>query len=327
MFNNNEIVFSDNIMERFENEECKIMKISNNTGEGIMTVYPVFNGIFLVFHNFHMQECESNIYTKGKIICIDHCREGKIETELENSTYTYLSEGELRLDNGVHNNGKSSFPLGHYYGVTIVIEIEKAKEEIKNTIKDFSVDIKNIYEKYCSNNMPYVISSVPEIYHIFSELYNVPLKIRKDYFKIKVLELLLFLDAIELDTNKKEQIYFYKDQVEKIKSIHKLLTTNLDKNYTIEYLSKMFSLSETSLKKCFSNIYGKPIYSYIKAYKLNYAASLLKTDKKLKISEISEKVGYESPSKFAKAFKKKMGRTPLNYRKYSIEAEDLENEK
>ena len=42
----------------------------------------------------------------------------------------------------------------------------------------------------------------------FSELYNVPVKIKKDYFKIKVLELLLYLDALELSGHTEERPLF-----------------------------------------------------------------------------------------------------------------------
>ena len=38
----------------------------------------------------------------------------------------------------------------------------------------------------------------PSIDHIFQELYAVPEQIKLPYFRIKVLELLLYLDALEL---------------------------------------------------------------------------------------------------------------------------------
>lgn len=94
------------------------------------------------------------------------------------------------------------------------------------------------------------------------------MKIRKDYFRIKILELLLYLKALEIDDHKQEKPYFYKSQVEKIRRIHKLITENLDKSFTIAELSSRFEISTTALKKCFYGVYGSPIFSYIKAYKL-----------------------------------------------------------
>lgn len=99
--------------------------------------------------------------------------------------------------------------------------------------------------------------------YIFSELYHVPSKIKMPYFKIKVLELLLYLDALELSDHKEERPYFYKGQVEKVKAIHTLLTTDLAQNYTIEELSKRFDIALTQMKICFKSVYGSPLYTYM----------------------------------------------------------------
>ena len=145
-----------------------------------------------------------------------------------------------------------------------------------------------------------------------------PVKIKKDYFKIKVLELLLYLDALELSGHTEERPYFYKGQVEKIKAIQALLTQDLTKNYTLEELSTRFDIALTPMKNCFKSVYGSPIFTYMRNYRMNYAASLLKSDKSLKVAEIAGLVGYDSPSKFASAFHQTMGKTPLEYRKSII---------
>ena len=153
---------------------------------------------------------------------------------------------------------------------------------------------------------------------IFSELYNVPVKIKKDYFKIKVLELLLYLDALELSGHTEERPYFYKSQVEKIKAIQSLLTQDLTKNYTLEELSAKFDIALTPMKNCFKSVYGSPIFTYMRNYRMNYAAALLKSDKSLKVADVAGLVGYDSPSKFTAAFHQTMGKTPLEYRKSII---------
>ena len=84
-------------------------------------------------------------------------------------------------------------------------------------MKDFSVDLYELPKKYCSDRTPYVIPGEPAIEHIFSELYNVPVKIKKDYFKIKVLELLLYLDALELRAIQKNAPIFIKARLRKSK--------------------------------------------------------------------------------------------------------------
>ena len=121
--------------------------------------------------------------------------------------------------------------------------------------------------------------------------------------------------ALELAGRTEERPYFYKSQVEKVKAIQALLTQDLTKKYTLEELSEQFDIALTPMKTCFKSVYGSPIFTYMRNYRMNVAASLLRSDKSLKVAEIAGLVGYDSPSKFAAAFHQVMGKTPLEYRK------------
>lgn len=305
--------YGPNVREIVETEECKVLRLSDGAGEGMMTIYSVFPGVFLMFNDFHMKECISGFQTDTNLFCIDHCREGRIEQEVGKGAYCYLEAGDLRIDQRIHHTGHVSFPLCNYHGISIGFRMDIAEKEFPNQV--ISVSLADLVEKFCSDPSPYVIPGEPAIEHIFSELYNVPAKIKHAYFKVKVLELLLYLDALELPGHKEERPYFYKGQVEKIKAIQALLTSDLTKSYTIEELSERFDIAQTPLKNCFKGIYGSPIFTYMRNYRMNYAASLLKTEKNMKVAEIAGLVGYDSPSKFASAFRETMGKTPLEYRK------------
>lgn len=308
----------ENIQSVVETEDCKVMCLYDETGEGTMTVYQVFPGIFLMYNDFHMKSCFSEFQTEDNMFCIDHCREGRIEQEAGEGTYCYMEAGDLRIDQRTNHSGQFSFPLCHYHGISIGMQMDTAARSISEAMKGFSVKLTDLKEKYCCQEVPFVIKGDSATEHIFSELYNVPSKIKKDYFRIKVLELLLYLDALELSGHKEERPYFYKEQIEKVKAIQALLTKDLTRNYTMEQLSEQFEIALTPLKRCFKSVYGSPIFTYMRVYKMNYAASLLKSDKSLKVSDIAGTVGYDSPSKFTAAFRKTMGKTPLEYRKSFI---------
>ncbi len=302
-------------------ESSHVMRVSNETGEGIMTVYPVFEGVYIIYDRFHMRECESSFHAPD-ILCIDHCREGRIETSAGKKGSCFLSAGDMRIDDGSHNNGSSFFPLDHYYGLTIGFELGSAQESIRKAMPAFPVDLQAIAKKYCDRDTPFVLAKAPEISHIFSELYSVPEKIRTDYFRIKVLELLLFLDALEISANTDERPYFYRSQVEKVRAIHKLMTSSPEHFYTIDELSERFDISTAQLKKCFSGVYGSPIYAYMKTYRMTLAATALKRNRSRRIGDIALSLGYENAGKFSAAFKSVMGRTPLEYRNSFRETEE-----
>ena len=71
----------------------------------------------------------------------------------------------------------------------------------------------------------------------------------------------------------------------------------------------------TSKKACFKGVYGTSIFAYMRAYRMNRAAVLLRAGGGKSVAEIAGRVGYDSPSKFAAAFKEVMGKSPLEYRK------------
>ena len=68
------------------------------------------------------------------------------------------------------------------------------------------------------------------------------------------------------------------------------------------------------MKRCFKAIYGNTIGGWLLQYRMNQAAVMLQQQRKLSITEIAGKVGYDSPSKFSIAFRRVMGLSPTEYR-------------
>lgn len=305
---------SGNIQEVVETDECKVLRVDDSSGEGIMTMYWIFDGVYLMYNDFHMKSCVSNFTSPGKYLCIDHCREGHIEHTSKNGKLYEMKAGDMRVDRWIHHEGFSSFPLNHYHGITIGIDVDIAQKSLQEAMPAISVNLLELSEKYNRKNNPFVFRKDIAIEHIFSELYNVPSKIRMDYYRIKVMELLLYLSALELSEQKEDKPLFYSSQIEKTKSIHEFITSDLTKNYSAEELSQRFHINLNALKTTFKGLYGYPMYTYMRMYRMNYAASALMKYPDMKIVEIAALVGYDNPSKFSAAFRETMGMSPLQYR-------------
>lgn len=312
---NNSIFNDAKVHTLIEDENNKIIQMQNDTGDGLMNSYMVFPGVYLMFSDFHMKQCESQFAPQFDVFCIDHCREGRIEQEISDGTYIYLEAGDLYADCRVNSGRLVEFPLGHYHGISISFIIQDANKGLQEFVKDFPVDIFRIKQKYCDGRANLVLQNEVGLAKIFADLYNVPSQIRLPYFRAKIQELLLYLDALEIPNINTVRPYFYKEQVEKAKAIHKLMTENLEQHYTLEELSKLFDFPMTAMKNCFKNIYGDSIFSYMKSYRINQATVLLRHDKEKSVLKIASEMGYGSPGKFSTAFKKIMGISPLSYRK------------
>ena len=51
-----EMYYGPNVQNLVESDDCKVMRLSDNSGEGMMTLYHVFPGVFLMYNDFHMKE-------------------------------------------------------------------------------------------------------------------------------------------------------------------------------------------------------------------------------------------------------------------------------
>lgn len=304
----------DDLEEVVETEDCKVLRMKDETGDGLMTIYRAFDGVYLMYNDFHVAHCFSRFASNARIFCVDHCREGRIEHRTGQDKRYYIEAGDMRVDRRVHHSGHVDFPVSHYHGITIGFFLDEAEPAIRKAMPALSVDISALAQKFCGEDGVYILRQNSSIEHIFSELYSVPAKIRMDYFKIKVMELLVFLGALELSAYKDERPYFYSSQIEKIKAAHALMTENLAVNYTAEALAKQVDLSAGVLKNGFKGVYGTPLYSYIRNYKMNVAADALVRERKRRIADVAADVGYDNPSKFAAAFKETFGTTPADYR-------------
>ena len=206
-----------------------------------------------------------------------------------------------------------SFPLKHYRGISVVINLSVVVKNPPEILSDSGIDILQFKEKFCADGNCFIMRAKDEIEHIFSELYYVPDCLQKPYFRLKVQELLLFLCLVDVSKEKRRELYT-SPQVEIIKTIHKRLVSNLQERPTIEELSKEYLINPTTLKDTFKGIFGQPIGNYMKEYRIRQAAILLRQTQST-IAEIANKVGYENQSKFATAFRDVLKIPPAEYRK------------
>lgn len=291
-----------------------ICRFHNETGEGSIRVYQVFPGVTLSYNDFHMRYYDSSYIPGRKVFCIDHCREGRLEYAANRDAYSYVEAGDLKLDRRLTHTGHFEMPLCHYHGAMVSFDMETAIRSLPMEIRDFPVDLEALQQKYCQDIYPMVIHGSSSIQHIFGELYTVPEKIKRPYFKIKILELLLYLEALDLPKEAEERPYFYKPQVEKVKAVQRFLAEHMDEHITQQELASRFDIPLTQLKRCFKSVYGSSAGAWLLQYRMNRAAVMLQCEKNSSVAEIAGRVGYDSPSKFSIAFRRVMGISPTEYR-------------
>lgn len=295
---------------------CTVYKMDCADGLGLMTVYQVFPGIQLIYNDFEATGCEWDEGLDKNILEINHCREGREGSRLLSGSCLYLGEGDLSIHTMDNCAPEMTFPLKHYRGISVVINLTILSTNLPEILSESGIDLMEFKEKFCADGNCFIMRAKNEIDHIFSELYSVPDCLQKPYFKLKVQELLLFLCMVDVSQEKQRELYT-SPQVEIVKEIHQKLISDLQARHTIEELSKEFLINTATLKNTFKGIYGQPIGTYMKEYRMKQAAVLLRQSQAT-IAEIANQVGYENQSKFATAFRDVMKIAPAEYRKQNI---------
>lgn len=92
------------------------------------------------------------------------------------------------------------------------------------------------------------------------------------------------------------------------------IENNLSQELTLESVSRHFNFSMYHFHRRFQSWTGMQLGEYIRRCRLNHAAALIdSTD--MKIIDIAEALGYETPESFTRAYKKAFGAAPSNCRK------------
>ena len=115
----------------------------------------------------------------------------------------------------------------------------------------------------------------------------------------------------------KEQVrigsYYSAEQTVLVHHLRDHLLTNREGYISLASLAAEHEISVSHLQKLFKQVYGVPIYRYIKEYRLEQAAvELVRSGKS--VTEIAQQAGYDNASKFSESFKKRYGKTPSRYR-------------
>lgn len=91
------------------------------------------------------------------------------------------------------------------------------------------------------------------------------------------------------------------------------------RNNTIEWLSREYSTNRTTLMAAFKRVTGKTINEFVIDKRIDLSKRILAFTN-ISIEELAGKCGFSSQSYFTRAFKKKTGLSPMQFRKKAVES-------
>ncbi|MCM1128136.1 MAG: AraC family transcriptional regulator [Lachnospiraceae bacterium] len=294
--------------------EQVIEQFHENCGKNSITTYDIFKGIKLAFVSLESEDFSFHHPALGHILEINYCKSGRIVWQMENGNSIYLGQSDFSLHTmDSCANSQISLPNGDYNGLTLFIDLQELSENLSDLLSGTGITGKLLVGKFCKNGTFTSLAGNEQTEGIFSAFFNLPENLQLPYWKLKTLELLLYLLHLETDSNPRLTEY-QAEQIEIVRSIHEQLVGNLNLRFTIESLSKQYLMNATTLKKVFKAVYGTSIAAHIKQHRMEQAAKLLLNTQN-DIIQIAQTVGYESQSRFSAAFKDYFQMLPTEYRK------------
>ncbi|SDB42964.1 two-component system, response regulator YesN [Pseudobutyrivibrio sp. YE44] len=91
-----------------------------------------------------------------------------------------------------------------------------------------------------------------------------------------------------------------------------------DSEFSIVAMAESIGVSEGHLSRLFKGETGASINNYLTKYRIRKAMDYLK-DIKVKVYEVSDKVGYQDIAYFSNTFKKLVGKTPSDYQNKGLD--------
>ena len=282
------------------------------SGKGSMEVHDVFPGIEASFNSFLAPEVKFHHRASESVMEVYYCRSGRVGWNMRGGTAIYLGAGDITVHSmSCCADSAMMFPVGYSEGLSVSVDLSRFSAACPEFLREAGVQAGRLQERFCSGK-PSAIPTCSELEHIFAPLFSAEASLRLPLLKLKTLELLIYLNYLK--PREKELTQYFFQQTELIKEIHQQLTEHLQQRFTIEELSKQYLINTSTLKEVFKAVYGLPIVTYMKEYRVHKAMKLLReTD--ATIADIASQVGYETQGKFSKAFKDVVQVLPTRYRK------------
>lgn len=283
-------------------------------GDARIQVHSIPPGIEAAYVSAHMSSLDFGLFERSvqcQYIGIHYCKEGRIEQAL-GGEFLYLMPGDCVVAIQDRKIKTFSFPLKHYHGLSIGIDLGGMDEMLLTFLEQNGLLPMQIATALCAEKNYAVLRSQKSVQDFFTTLYAVPEPQRALYLKLKLPELFFLLKHLEHPSAPPQIVP--RGQVALAKEVADYISAHIHSRITLKDLTLQFGVSDTHLQAAFRNVYGMPVISFIRAQKMQSAAQLLiHTDHS--VGQIAQQFGYENESKFSAAFKKILGDAPGVYRR------------
>ena len=307
--------------------------------EGFVHAVWLFPGVGLMFIDIRSDHWPNeelagpNGALQDGVLLLNYSVTGSCKALLDNDNYVLQKQGDISLS-GQFATEDYFYPDGYYQGLEFFID-PVAAEQALGTGADsdipnwFGLDFQAFTKRYDVRGRT-KIGACPQAFRLLlSDLWAMyPFGAEPPAFSpetlavlraqtLRLLQMLLF-DASPFTATHRPM--FRSTQLRVAEQAARLLREDLRRDWTLPELAVKLGVSESSLKRYFQSVYDCSVAKYQRNARMARAAELLRSPdtRALSVLDVALEVGYENQSKFAAAFRRMFGESPLEYKKNAI---------
>ena len=241
------------------------------------------------------------------------CIGGKLRFASSGKSVTLNAGGFCLLGENERRAGFTpELPQGYFEGFALSVQTDAADAWGKCSLGVFAPDFSAVMARVQTFEPGTALSAGIRGEHVFRELYEAVGEESLVFPRLKLAELFLLLAQapIQVET----EGYLPKGQEKLIRHLRDYIVSDELHYSSLQDLAAEHGISVSFLQKSFKQIYGMPVYQYLKTYRLEKAAAALLNSKR-SVTKIALDAGYTNPAKFSEAFREHYGLPPSEYRK------------
>ena len=310
-----------------------------DNAEGFVHAVWLFPGVGLMFidiRSFHWPNGDidgPNGTLQDGVLLLNYSVTGSCKALLDNDNYVLQKQGDISLS-GQFATEDYFYPDGYYQGLEFFID-PSAAEEALGTGADsdipnwFGLDFQAFTKRYDVRGRT-KIGACPQAFRLLlSDLWAMyPFGAETPSFSPETLavlraQTLRLFQMLQFDASPFTATHrptFRSTQLRVAEQAARILREDLRRDWTLPELAVRLGVSESSLKRYFQSVYDCSVAKYQRNARMARAAELLRSPdtRALSVLDVALEVGYENQSKFAAAFRRMFGDSPLEYKKNAI---------
>src|SRR5690606_27919503 len=310
------------------------LELPERLGKGFIRGTSFENGIGIIEYNFTFYHDLELLFSINKThpLKFIFCAKGKVDHFFEGDpdVHTIHTYQNVIVSSSGENGHLLKFKANESVHITSVEIIRKKFAARKNYgFKGLSPILQELFQDSVARNKFYYRGNYSlQAADIVEQINDKKVSgfLRSMFLEGKLYEMLVIQIAqYEDDQEDKLPQILRRTDVEKVKQAVELINTNLDKNYSIEFIAKEVGTNVNKLQESFKYMYDLTVNKYMQQVKLEAAKDLL-SNSDYNISQIVNMIGLNNRSYFSKIFKEKYNVSPKYFLKSAQEKESFEKE-